>query len=1672
QVDSMSNEDLVKGYKRQMLLLQKLKARSDDLQGKLKAKSDYEEVNITQQKCEDLTAQTESLKTTEANVKKQNNALNEELECLRMKQKTLLSSMQCLQEDHASISTSNEKLLSENEKSRNAMKDVEAEKMELADQIQDQVHQITELKSHIKKLSSDHVIKENLEAQNKDLKNELSAMKMTVDMLKSQKKPDQSDKINELNLAAKALNSEIECLKAQVSRKEEEKQIESSSQLQKNEELETKLQSAVKRQSEIDAELITELQQAHLLEQTVLKQSLTEEVQKNKLLNKTADDLKDIKAELEVKLESLESEKLTLSSTLDSLRAEHKSSEESAAQMSDVSTKLSEANSKLNEQVQRVTDVELENEELRKTIKSVKEEAEAAVLALEMEREKVKNLSTECENKEFQDKELRKEAADKDSQIQHLNERIESLLNQVDEFSRKSELFEEVSTKNEETLTSLTEAKAHLELQANEMATFCERERCLSVEIVELKEKLLQMQNDCETDLRKFTEENVELHKQVSEMESSGSQVSKDKEVMQVEIEQLKTDLSALHSENVSAKTSFDANVQQLAEVQQQNKELAIQLSNLQNQYDDVHRESMVLKETIGKQSYVGSEYNEMKMENQQLKEKCLSYSQNCHELEEKLEKLRLETDENVDRVKLEASALSEAAEGKIKHLECENSELKSDVLELQNELGKLRAGNEETLFLKQKLLESEALAMQFKDECSEMQEGYDRLQNKIKESDTKCGNLDDEVASLKIEMEKLVAVKNASSESIKQLQAELEQHEGSLKTLQEDHDKQVQELNNNIQSLTAAAITSENEITSLRMKLNEATALQENLQKTGTEFEAGMQEKLSISEKEKNSLQTELQELKDSLESLKIEKKELMDQSVEHLVCVEKEVQLLKEQQTDTVKNLQTTEALVVELKQSLNSTTAALTESRSTCENLQEKKFFSIEHLQKDSKEKDILNNKLKILAVKAKKERDSAKMQLQVSQEEAAQLKVQVAEMETKLKVHQTQASNVQMMQLECDKLQDDVDNIRLEKVATQKSLDEALNQLSTSQVEKAKLSEQLDTLTTDLQAVNNSKSDVEKQLCDTRSLVSTLEKEQDSILKEKLALKQEIEATKIQIATLSKSSDDSEKKYRESQNALKDAEKNLKQHGLMSLEIEQYEKTIEGLESNIQILNTSNLEQKSEIICLNEKINDVQEERREVEKLRIEAEERVTKTKEALDATKDELEKLQSVEKELKIQIKEKQTQVQSLMQENEQQKLDLASQSSDQRMLQEQIVALKSSSARNIDVLERKVHSAQVEVDLLLSEKERLKHDYESYKVRVHSVLKQQKSKETPPTAPQDTTEINSLKQTLEQIHIKLSESQNILASREGELDLLQGDYDRLLRQQQESSDSAVEREARWKSRVKSLQQELASMRKQFADATRRISEQEGLVSAANQIEISSLKEEHQKTVVLLKEDVAHLERELLKARTDAKHRTEEKPESHPSAVSSVDYRSVTREDGEGEENPDLSSVVSFEQILQSPTQIKSASPVGVLKRFADYSLLSRELQLKQLESRFEAQSKQLEHLSEVARENEATTARLMDQNRVLKEEIRRLEKNQERQTSVANLEYLKNVVCKFATLPPCDEKQHLLPVLDTMLKLTPEERQTLETVALGENADEPQAASGWGSYLQRWSGMQ
>ena len=56
------------------------------------------------------------------------------------------------------------------------------------------------------------------------------------------------------------------------------------------------------------------------------------------------------------------------------------------------------------------------------------------------------------------------------------------------------------------------------------------------------------------------------------------------------------------------------------------------------------------------------------------------------------------------------------------------------------------------------------------------------------------------------------------------------------------------------------------------------------------------------------------------------------------------------------------------------------------------------------------------------------------------------------------------------------------------------------------------------------------------------------------------------------------------------------------------------------------------------------------------------------------------------------------------------------------------------------------------------------------------------------------------------------------------------------------------------------------------------------------------------------------------------------------------------------------------------------------------------------------------YLLQILNESEGTIMRLTEQAKVLKEEIRRLERNQERDKSVSNMEYLKNIVFKVSLL--------------------------------------------------------
>ncbi|KAG0282457.1 hypothetical protein BGZ96_000464 [Linnemannia gamsii] len=91
----------------------------------------------------------------------------------------------------------------------------------------------------------------------------------------------------------------------------------------------------------------------------------------------------------------------------------------------------------------------------------------------------------------------------------------------------------------------------------------------------------------------------------------------------------------------------------------------------------------------------------------------------------------------------------------------------------------------------------------------------------------------------------------------------------------------------------------------------------------------------------------------------------------------------------------------------------------------------------------------------------------------------------------------------------------------------------------------------------------------------------------------------------------------------------------------------------------------------------------------------------------------------------------------------------------------------------------------------------------------------------------------------------------------------------------------------------------------------------------------------------------------------------------------------------------------------------------------------------------------LQHLAELLNESEANHQRLLDQEKVLKEEIRNLDRAERRQN--LSVDYLKNIVLKYLETT---DKEQLLPVLTTVLQLSP-----AEVASLRKKSAPPSASS-------------
>ncbi|XP_076807663.1 uncharacterized protein LOC143450828 [Clavelina lepadiformis] len=1826
KLENMSPEELIKNSKKQMVLLQKLKAKCDELQAKLKQKSDYDEIKLNlsdaETKLNGSSQELTSLKDSEAKLKQLNSSLTEELECIKMKQETLLTSLQYLQNDFNSASQEKETLLKTNQESQVMQKELKEkfaelqnERQDSTDQLHDKTQQLVALKDHIKKITaSDEKLQEtnkSLQTENKEIRNELAALKITLDMFKStQKSSDDksSEKIAELNKTVQTLTAKLlkfkeihQKLKGEFAQTIEEKDIQQlecdtakercftlqeklESMTDTKDELETSLQTKETQLKDAD-DKINKMKEMHKENFEKLKQEFEDLLQRNETLSTSNKQLSSHEKELEHTLsestrcrEAVEEELKSLKSKMHDLNLklselELQQTNVSSDELDRLSKVVDEQSNEINVHKENLKKLVAENAALKKSLEDISLDKQNILKESHFHKERwaevvsenkktVGDLMEDINAKNASLSTLQSECSGAKSALDSANaiiyslkEEVEmltkSLNNQDEAMVRRVSQDETLKEESESKIQKLTEECQGYKSKITEMQ---KKEENLKEEMSQLNLERKSLENEVNTfknDSQRLSSELNEKSANMNDLMNKVTNLESELSLYQSKSEQLTEEISSLKK----CQTSGDSLLEELNSHKKENAEYTQIMFNLQLSLNEVRSECFELKQqNHNEKEKFETKLAAMENTNSELQTEAESTQQQCKNLKLEIKKLQTEMWDKSNAAQKEVENLPHSNSDVIELLKTENTNLKSQLKEYAEQASKASD-------LEEKLQTVVKSAAEFKGMNLSSNAKIDKLTLELRELSSTCEELTNKICVLENDKNQLENSLDDARSSLQTTENNLMKTKEQLTQCQLKYDQQVQDLMNQLEArlsegnelhsrilllqddLNKVNLQHENFVKSSRNGENAAmnsykeqlTALEDKLKSAQSlledinyKYEAEQSHNVELKNKladsnallnEKqtdfNGLEVKVEELtkllgeaKDSLFAEKSMTQEnvtrinALNDEIKSLqqLCMEGELQnekqiaeigkltaTLEEENFKFLKtqkengNLQKENENLTrkceELKEQIESSIVTNNESSSPGNNTKQQK--EMETLQQSIKDKDTYSSKLKIIAVKAKKELDVIKQQLQTVQEENAQLNMKLANTESKLMGSQAQASNVQMMQIECDKLQDKVDQVTNEKQNLQKHFEEGINQMAAITSQKEELVRKITSLNEDMETLRKSKSDTERLVTTSKARIGSLEKEKDGLSKEKNVVKQELEASKIQLHSLTKKLEDNERKLTDSQTSLLEANKNMKQHDVMSLEMAQYEETICDLQSQVAEFQVLVQEGDVKAESLEKKIAELYEDRRTTEQLRLEAEERITDTKQLLDTTRDELSRLVEEDQKIRGQLDDANHQLEELQQQNEQYKIDLSSKASEERVLQDKIALLQTSNQRNSENYERKLKNLQAETDLLKNEKDTLASDYENYKVRVHSVLKQQKSKDSNQHVQSDDTELISLRQKTEQLQLKLVEIQNILSSRDNELDLLQGDYDRLLRQQQQSSESALERETRWKSRVKSLQQELATLRKQHSDVTSKLAQQDDIITTSVANEVSNLKSEHEKEVGSLKEELACKENELIRVRNELKAKMDEKIASTPkrSSVSTppffprlhstdahVDYRSVAREAGEGEENPDQASVVSFEQLLQS-SQIKSVTEMS------ESASVTSEVLLKQLETKFTAQSKQLEHTTEVARENESTALRLADQNKVLKEEIRRLEKNQERDTSVSNMEYLKNVVYKFVTLPPCDERVHLVPVIDMMLKLNPDEKKTLHTLALGEESLE-ESSSGWTSYLQRWSGMQ
>ncbi|XP_008579726.1 PREDICTED: GRIP and coiled-coil domain-containing protein 2 isoform X1 [Galeopterus variegatus] len=833
----------------------------------------------------------------------------------------------------------------------------------------------------------------------------------------------------------------------------------------------------------------------------------------------------------------------------------------------------------------------------------------------------------------------------------------------------------------------------------------------------------------------------------------------------------------------------------------------------------------------------------------------------------------------------------------------------------------------------------------------------------------------------------------------------------------------------------------------------------------------------------EREALQLDLLEMKSANEKTRLENQKLLVQIEEvsqtcsiNEIHTEKEKSLIKEHENlrplleRKESELQDVRAELMLLKDSLEKLPSVKNDQLSSVKDLEEK----IANLEKESKEKEEKINKIKLVAVKAKKELDSSRKEAQTLREELESVQSEKDHLSTSMRDLIQGAESYKNLLLEYDKQSEQLDVEKERANNFEHQVEDLTKQLRNSACQCEKLNSDNEDLLAHIETLQSNAKLLEVQILEVQRAKAMVDKELEA---EKLQKEQKIKehaSTVNQLEELQLQFQKDNKQLQKTMQELELVKKDAQQTKLMNMEIADYERLMKELNQKLTNQNCKVEDLEQEIKIQKQKQETLQEEITSLQSSVQQYEEKNTKIKQLLVKTKKELADSKQAETDHLILQASLNGELEASQQQVEVYKIQLAEITSEKHKIHEHLKTSAEQHQRTLSTYQQRVTVLQEESRAAKAEQAAITSEFESYKIRVHNVLKQQKNKSVSQAETEGAKqEREHLEMLIDQLKIKLQDSQNNLQISVSELHTLQCEHDTLLERHNKMLQETVSKEAELRERLCSMRSENMVMKSEHTQTVSQLTSQNEVLRNSFRDQVRHLQEEHRKTVETLQQQLSKVEVQLFQLKNEPTTRSpasSHQPlknlrERRNTDLPLLDMHAVTREEGEGMETTDTESVSSASTHTQSLEQLLN-SPETKLEP----PLWHTEFTKEELVQKLSSTTKSVDHLNLLLRETEATNAILMEQVKLLKSEIRRLERNQEREKSVANLEYLKNVLLQFIFLKPGSERERLLPVIDTMLQLSPEEKGKLAAIAQGEE-ENASRSSRWASYLHSWSGL-